>query len=399
MFQSNVCLPELLPRDSRLLALDALRGLSVASMIAVISPGRWEFALKQLSHADWVGAPYADMIFPTFLVSVGLAMTLSFANRIQNGATAPKLLWHILRRSVLLIGLGLLLNLYDSLSFATVRIPGVLQRIGLCYLLGSLLYVPLRRHWPTDAASERRARLFALVSSIAALLLGYYCLLRFVPVPGFGPGHLDSDGNLGAWLDRRIFTVPHLWLYGTTPGVGVTFDPEGLLSTIPALCTMLMGVVAGELLRTPKPLAWRTGMVATAGAAFLAAAFALQPFIPFIKKIWTPSFACLSGGVALLAFSVLLYLIDVRGWRRWSLPLQIFGSNAILAFTFSWILLIELGRLRRGGLRGNVWLYDHLFGSWIANRQLASLGTALFLVLVNLLLLVPFYRRNWLLRL
>lgn len=390
--------PNLPQAPVRLSALDALRGLSVASMILVISPGRWEFAYRQLTHATWVGAPFADFIFPTFLVSVGVAMTLSFAKRVQRGESTARLLLHALRRSLLLIALGLLLNLYDSRSFATVRIPGVLQRIGLCFLLGSLIYAPLRQRWPAATSPECRNRLLALAAVIVTLLAGYYCLLRFIPVPGIGPGHLDSNGNLAAWLDRRIFTVPHLWPYGTTPGLGVTFDPEGLLSTIPALCTMLMGVFGGELLRAPEPLARRTGFVALAGLAPLATGFALQPIIPFIKKIWTPSFACLSGGVALLALSLLLYLIDMRGWKGWSLPFRIFGGNAILAFSFSWITLIELGR-SHGGLTGGAWLYDHLFATWIAIPQLAAFATALFTVAVNLLLLLPFHRKGWLLRL
>ena len=392
-------LPNLLPKaPARLSALDALRGLSVASMILVISPGRWEFAPRQLTHAQWVGTPFADFIFPTFLVSVGVAMTLSLAKRVERGESTRHILLQALRRSLLLIALGLVLNLYDSRSFATLRIPGVLQRIGLCFFFGSLIYIPALRRWPTATAHDRRRRLIALIAAIATLLVGYYCLLRLVPVPGFGPGHLDSNGNLGAWLDRRIFTTPHLWPYGTTPGVGVTFDPEGLLSSIPALCTMLMGVFGGELLRAPEPLARRTGRVAVAGLAFLAAGFVLQPVIPFIKKVWTPSFACLSGGAALLALSLLLYVIDLRGWRAWSLPFRIFGSNAILAFTFSWIILIENSR-PHGGVSGGMWIYDHLFAAWIAQPQLAAFATAIFIVAVNLLLLLPFHRRGWLLRL
>lgn len=398
MEQANVCAGVLPQQASRLSALDALRGLSVASMIACINPGRWEHALPQLTHAEWVGTPYADMIFPAFLVSVGVAMTLSFAKRVERGASTLHLLAHVLRRGLTLIALGLVLNFYSDPHLATLRLPGVLQRIGLCYILGALLYVPLRQGARTESLRDRRIRLAVIAIAIAMLLAGYLCLLRFAPVPGFGPGHLDSNGNLAAWLDRRIFTIPHLWLYGTTPGIGVTYDPEGLLSSLGALATLLTGLFAGELLRSPASLARRSGSVALAGAAFLAIGFFLQLAIPFIKKLWTPSFASLSGSVALLTLALLLYVIDLRGWQAWSLPLRIFGSNAILAFTLSWILMVECSRLYAQDFRLNVWLYDHLFATWCPAPQLCSLSYALLMIGLNLLLLLPFHRRNWLLR-
>ena len=376
-------------QTSRLTSLDTLRGLTVAAMILVTDPGTYAHVFPQLLHADWRGATLTDMIFPTFLVTTGLALTLSFAARLSRGVSRRHLLLHVLRRSALILLIGLVLNAFPTFNLPTLRIPGVLQRIAICYLLAALLYLAL----PKDP----RRRSAILASAIAILLAAYWIVLTRIPVPGFGPGHLDTLRSLPAYLDRAVFTTAHMWPWGLTPGIGVTFDPEGILSTMPALATTLFGVLAGELLRTSFSPTRKAVTLAAAGVLLMAAGLALSPAMPLIKKLWTPSFAILSAGFALTAFAVLYTLIDIRSYRRWTPPALVFGTNAILAFTLSGILTTTLGLIHVGPQNLHAWANQHLFATWLPPRP-ASLAYALCIVGINLLFLLPLYRRRIFLR-
>lgn len=381
----------------RLGSLDRFRGLTLAAMVLVNNPGNYSATYPPLLHAEWSGATFTDMIFPSFLVMTGVAMTLSFAARLRRGQQGRHLPLHILRRSALIFFLGLLLNGFPDYHLQTLRIPGVLQRIALCYLFGSLLYLAVHRLFAQDTDRDRRRRGAMLAGLIVFLLAVYWILLKTVPVPGFGPGHLDSNGNLGAYLDRRIFGLHHLWALGITPGVGVTFDPEGLLSTVPSLATMLMGVLAGEWVRGEKPTARKASWLAFAGFCLVTLGLALSPVMPLIKKIWTPTFAMVSGGFAVLAFALVLYLVDVRGWRRLTGWALVFGTNSILAYALSDVLEVFVDRLhvagpgRSGTL--HAWTYRELFATWLSPFH-ASLAYALLLVFVCFLLLQQLYRRK-----
>ena len=382
-----------MPQHTRLTSLDTLRGLTVAAMILVTDPGTYAHVFPQLLHADWTGATLTDMIFPTFLVTTGLALTLSFAARLarnpNQAASRQTLLRHILRRSVLIFLLGLLLNAVPAFHLATLRLPGVLQRIALCYLAAALLYLAL----PQNA----RHRALILATTIAALLAIYWLALTRIPVPGFGPGHLDTLRALPAFIDRRIFPPARLWPYGLTPGLGVTFDPEGLLSTIPALATTLLGTLAGELLRTTLPARRKALLLFGTGLLLIAFGLVLTPAMPLIKKLWTPTFALLSGGFALTTFAVLYFLVDIRNHRRWTAPALVFGTNAILAFTVSGLLTTALNLLPIGSQNLHAWANQHLFATWLPPRP-ASLAYALTVVMMNLLLLLPLFRRRIFLR-
>ncbi len=376
--------------QTRLTSLDTLRGLTVAAMILVTDPGTYAHVYPQLLHASWQGATATDMIFPTFLVTVGLALTLSFASRLARGTTRRHLFFHVLRRSGLILLIGLVLNAFPDFHLATVRVPGVLQRIAICYVSGSLLYLIL------PPSPRRRAAI--LTATSGALLAAYWVAITRIPVPGYGPGHLDTLRSLPAYLDRRVFTTAHMWPWGTTPGVGVTFDPEGLLSTIPALATLLFGVLAGELLRAPGVAPKRKAVVlAVAGIAVFLLGFSLSPVMPLIKKIWTPSFALLSGGFALTTFAFLYAIVDICKWVAWTLPALILGTNAILAFTISGVLTTMLDRIHVGPQNLHAWGNAHLFATWLPPRP-ASLAYALAIVVVNLLLLLPLYRKRIFLR-
>ena len=381
--------------NTRLLSLDVFRGLTVAGMILVTDPGTYSFVYKPLLHAQWENPTATDMIFPSFLVIVGIAITLSFASRLQRGSTRAELLRHVLQRSAIIFLLGLILNGFPDYNLHTLRIPGVLQRIAICYLFGATLYL-------TAYKKNRRQTTTIIVATTVALLTLYWALLKFYPVPGFGPGRLDSLGNLGAYIDRTVFTIPHLWPYGTTPGYGVTFDPEGILSTLGAMATLLLGILAGEWLLTATTQAKKAIGLAIAGATLILISLALSPSMPLTKKIWTPTFATFSGGAALLIYSFLYLILDIKQWRRWSTPALIFGTNAILAFTLSGILTTLTDRIHITAPDGTLttlhqWANLHLFATWLSPIN-ASLAYAITIVAINLALIYPLYRKRIFLR-
>ena len=398
--QSVVAPSQVVSGGGRLVSLDVFRGLTVAAMILVTDPGVYGVAYAQLNHAQWDGATATDMIFPSFLVAVGIALTLSFAARLARGASRGKLMLHVLRRSALLVLLGLAVNWYPKFNLHTLRIPGILQRIGVCYLLASLLY--LGSDWVSRRTGRERFRSGALMAVVITILAGYWALLKLYPVPGFGAGRMDSLGNAAAVLDRAAFGVRHMWEWGLTPGYGVTYDSEGILSTFPALATTLMGVLAGSWLATPGQRAKKVLGLVGSGAVLVILGLAMNPLLAINKRIWTSSFALLSGGVALLVFSACYAALDLppveRRWRWGLTPALVFGTNAILAFVLSQVITGELIRQKVGGTGLHQWMYAHWFATWLRPAH-ASLGYALMIVAFNGLLLWPLYRRRIFLRL
>ena len=382
---------------TRLTSLDAFRGFIIAGMILVTDPGTYSAVYKPLMHAQWENPTPTDMIFPSFLVIVGMAIPLSFVSHLRRGKTRKEIFGHIIKRIILLFLLGLILNGFPDYNLHTIRIPGVLQRIALCYLAGATLYLAATN---TDT-TQRRRRGTIITVTLVALLAIYWALLKLVPVPGFGPGRLDSLGNLGAYIDRAIFGIQHLWPYGLTPGHGVTFDPEGLLSTLPAIATLLIGVLAGDWLQTNRTPQKKALVLAIAGGCLILTGLVLSPSMPLIKKIWTSTFAIYSGGVALLTFSVFYFILDIKRWTRWSKPLLIFGTNAILAFALSNIITTLTDRIHittaGATLTIHQWLNQILAASLAPIH--ASLVYAVAVVLFNLALIYPLYRRRIFLRL
>jgi len=384
---------------SRLLSLDVFRGVVIAGMILVTDPGTYSAVYWPLRHAEWNGATPTDMIFPSFLVMVGMAMTLSFASRIARGGSRSRMFRHVLRRSAVLFVLGLLVNGFPDYDLHTLRISGILQRIAVCYLLGGSLYLLVSE---VGVGRERRVvRAAAVGGVLVALLAGYWALLRWYPVPGFGAGRLDSLGNVAAYLDRWVFGMRHMWAYGLTPGYGVTFDPEGILSTLTALATLLMGVLAGEWMGTDGTRERKALVLVCAGAALAAIGYGLQPWLPLNKKMLTSTFAMFSGGVALMAFSLLYWVLDIRRWRGWEGPAMVLGTNAIFAFALSTVVTTMSDRIHVGGggagLTLHRWVYQVGFLPWLAPVR-ASLAYAIAIVVLNVALVYPLYRRRVFLR-
>jgi len=379
-----------LGKGERLVSLDVYRGLTIAGMILVTDPGTYSAVYWPLLHAHWNGWTPTDLIFPSFLFISGVSMPLSFAARTARRESRLRIAAHLVRRALLLILIGLVLNGFPQFHLHTLRIPGILQRIALCYLAGGLLLLGRAKNGP-------RERGVILLGLIAAILAGYWALLKFFPVPGFGPGRLDSLGNLGAYIDRALFGVNHLWAYGLTPGYGVTYDPEGLLSTLPALTNVLAGILVGESLRIQSNR--NIFAIFVIGLVLFFAGHLFDPFMPINKRIYTPTFALLSIGFGMMAFALCYWIVDIRRSRRWTPPALVFGTNAIFAFAVSTIITSLLDFIRIGSDRAplHTWLYSHFFLPWLSPVN-ASLAHAIAIVLLNMTLITPLYRRRIFLR-
>jgi predicted acyltransferase len=306
----------------RLTSLDVLRGITIAFMILVNDPGS-SHAYAPLKHADWNGFTPTDLVFPTFLFVVGITAVLSLSARMARGAARRELFFGVLRRAVLIYLLGLLVNSFPFTNLHAVRFVGVLPRIALCYLIVGSLYL-WNQGW--------RDKVVLLV----AALVGYWALLRFVPVPGYGvPTHdvplLDKDGNLAAWLDRWMFPAARLY--------EKTRDPEGLLSTIPAVGTALLGLLAGLWLKTGRSLRGKIAGIAGAGAVGVGLGLLWNLSFPINKKMWTSSYVLFAGGLSLLLLAAAMAAVDLPKRRPGFLwPLRVFGTNAIAAYVLADLL-------------------------------------------------------------
>src|SRR5258708_1546656 len=277
-------------RPGRMVSLDVFRGATIAAMILVNDPGSWSHIYTPLEHAEWNGWTPTDLIFPFFLFIVGVSMTLSFASRIARGITRGAMAIHVLRRSALIFAIGLFLNGFPDFDFSSIRIMGVLQRIAICYLVAGLLYLATFQREPAaDKPAGVRANLRVTAAVAIALLVGYWALMTFVPVPGYGAGHLGKEDNLGAYFDRTLMGA-HLW------SESVTWDPEGFLSTIPAIASLLIGILAGEWLRSDRRAGRKVLGLACAGLVLLVAGLLLHPYFPINKNLWTSSFVLFTGG-------------------------------------------------------------------------------------------------------
>ncbi len=304
----------------RLVSLDLFRGATIAFMIVVNSQTNEE-AYWPLRHANWNGWTPTDLVFPFFLFIVGVSLVLSFEARLAQGCSKSTLMLRAVRRSAILFAIGLALNGLGSLSLEHWRIPGVLQRIAVAYCAAAVITL----------YSGTRAR----VAWIAALLVGYWIVMRFVPVPGFGlPGRdiplLHPDANLAAYLDRKLM-LGHLWER--------TRDPEGVLSTFPAIATALCGVLTGEWLRSERAPRQKASGMLLVGMAAIVAGELWGIWFPINKKLWTSSYVVFTAGCALVCLAMCYWLIDIklhRGW--WTRPFLIFGSNAITAYVISELL-------------------------------------------------------------
>lgn len=372
--------------DERLLSLDAFRGATIAAMLLVNNPGSWSDIYPPLEHAPWHGWTPTDMIFPFFLWIVGVAMTLSFARRVGQGADRGELFQHVWRRAAIIFGVGLFLAAFPfgllpehHFSLAKLRIPGVLQRIALCYLAAGAIF--LRTGWRGQTAWA------------VALLAGYWALLKLVPVPGYGPGILEPTGNVAWWIDSHLL-AGHTWSGAPVPG----FDPEGILSTLPAIASTLLGALAGQIMRR-----WSGGALTArllgGGAALLALGAVMNFVLPINKNLWTSSYAVFMPGWAMVVLAGCHWLIDVRGWRRWATPLDIYGRNALAMFVLAGVLgkllyLVKWAGADGQGVTLKAFIYQSCFLP-LASPVNASLLFALAFVALTYGVAWVMWRRKW----
>ncbi|WP_454759223.1 acyltransferase family protein [Caulobacter segnis] len=321
----------------RIVSLDLLRGLAVAGMILVDSPGSWSKVYPPLEHAAWHGFTAADLVFPTFLFCAGMAVGLMVPRMSLEDRSGSAFWLKVAKRTGLLILLGLVINLLGGhFDLPNLRLPGILQRIGVCYALGTAICVLAAKRGEGGNLVFNMAATFG---AAVVLLATYWLLVAFVPVPGFGAGHLDSYKSLPAFLDRAVFTIPHLWRGATTEGLGVTYDPEGLLSTLPAVVNVLMGAVAARVMMRGLTNGQRGLMpVLVLGVALVVIGLALNPVMPINKKIWTPSFAILTGGLSTVILVGFEMVARSRSRLGFDFVLKVLGGNAILAFILCQLL-------------------------------------------------------------
>ncbi|MCY7374872.1 MAG: DUF5009 domain-containing protein [Pyrinomonadaceae bacterium] len=341
---------------NRLLSLDVFRGMTIAGMVLVNNPGTWSAIYSPLAHAEWHGATPTDLVFPFFLFIVGISITLALGKRVEVGGIGKDIYWKILRRSLIIFGLGLFMAAFPFYSFvkgewldvSNLRIMGVLQRIAVCYLFAALIFV--RTNWKQQAIIA------------AALLLVYWALMTLINVPGCELTTFnDKACNLAAYLDRVILTENHIWKSAKV------FDPEGLLSTLPAIATTLAGVLCGHWLRREKSDYEKVAAMFFFGVVLAAIGWAWSFWFPINKSLWTSSYVVYTAGLALCFLGFCYWLIDIKGYKKWAKPFVIFGVNALALFVFSGLLAKLLGIIKVGAdadgksISLQKWIFDVIF--------------------------------------
>jgi predicted acyltransferase len=346
-------------KPARLTSLDVFRGLTIAGMILVNNQGAGGKTYPPLGHARWDGWTPTDLVFPFFLLIVGVAIPFSMGKRREGGSDWFGLLFRIVRRSLVIFGIGLALNGFPSYHWDTIRIPGVLQRIAVCYLLASLI----------DLIAGVRVK----AGLVVVLLVGYWLAMTLIPAPGFARGDLTREGNLAAHVDRMLLPG-HLYK--------ADYDPEGILSTIPALATTLIGVLAGHLLRSDRSSFEKDAGLFVAGWFGVILGWIWSATFPINKALWTSSFTLLTAGLGLQLLAVCYWLIDIRGYKAWSRPFAIFGMNAIAAYVIAALLSRLIGMVTWNDALGprnlKGFLVDSVLKPWLSPSNVSLVYGLLF---------------------
>lgn len=331
----------------RLVSLDVFRGVTIASMILVNNPGSWTYVFPLFRHADWHGWTFTDLVFPFFLWMVGVSMTFSFARRLEQGVAPGGLYLQAARRGLAIFAFGLALNLIPRFDFAHVRIPGVLQRIGICYLIAAAIYC-------YASAKVQRATIVVLLVLYSVLML---------------PGGFAKESNFARDVDSALL-AGHMWSQTKV------WDPEGVISTLPAIATCLFGALAGGVIRSNKTHAERTVWLFFYGALLMIAGSIVELIIPVNKSLWTPSYALLMAGLASTGFAIFFWINDGLGITRGFFPFQVFGMNALALFVLSGMLAKILAMTGAGE-----WIWTHLYAGLAPDQRIGSVLYALTEVL------------------
>lgn len=367
---------------NRLLSLDVFRGATVAAMILVNNPGSWSDIYAPLRHAEWHGCTPTDLIFPFFLFIVGVSIAYAYGTKKLDKTNHPSLLKKAGKRTVILFALGLMLSLFPQVfvdpiaAFEVVRIPGVLQRIAVVFFISAFLFLKFSPK--------------GILRIGIALLIIYWVIMTFIPVPGGGAANLGKETNMAAWIDRTLLTEAHLWK------AVKTWDPEGILSTVPAISTCLFGVLVGVYLRK-KDIELATKVVWLCFYGFLMYVLGLVWSLqfPLNKSLWTSSFVLYTGGLATMVLALMYWIIDGQKHTRFTKPFLIFGVNAITVFFFSGIMARCLSLITVGsdGLSLKGWIYNTWMVPYFSPIN-ASLIYALFFISVWGIIALILYNRK-----
>jgi predicted acyltransferase len=359
----------------RLVSLDVFRGITIAGMVLVNNPGTWTAIHSPFEHAQWHGWTPTDFVFPFFLFIVGVSITLALGRRAERAGTRRDLYIKIVRRALIIFALGLFLGGFPNFDLPTLRIPGVLQRIAVCYFFASIIFLNTR--WRTQA--------FITV----ALLVVYWLIMKLIPAPGFAAGDLSMEGSIASYVDRAVL-AGHTWK--------PLYDPEGILSTIPALATTLCGVLTGHLLRSERPAIEKVTAMFVAGAAGVVVGWMMNFWFPINKALWTSSFVLFTAGLGLQLLAVCYWLVDIKGYRRWATPFVVFGTNALalyfLAELFSNIIsTVTVARPDGTRIDLKSLIFEKVFAP-LGSPETASLMFAICTVLLWLGVMSLLYRRR-----
>lgn len=377
-------------RSQRLVSLDFFRGAAIVLMILVNNPGSWAHVYPPLLHAKWHGWTPTDLVFPFFLFIVGVSIVLAYNKRLGSGIPKSELSKKAAKRTVVLFALGLFMAAWPFFTFdpeiavrpamLKLRYMGVLQRIALCYFAASMFFLyagpKARKYW------------------MVGLLVGYWIVMALVPVPGYGAGMWDDPvATLSAFLDRMILGENHLWA-----GTGRTWDPEGLLSTIPAVVTTLLGVWTGELLAGSDDNSTKVARLMIRGAILIGIGYVWSWFFPINKGLWTSSYVVFTGGQAMCMLGISYWLIDVKGYTKWTQPFIVYGTNALTVFFMSGIVAKSLIILKVAGPNGDPisaynWIYQMIFLQ-VASPINASLMFAVTWIIFWYLVLHAMWKRG-----
>lgn len=351
----------------RYLSLDVLRGMTIALMIVVNTPGSWETVYAPFRHAKWHGFTITDLVFPTFLFVVGNA--LSFSMRKFEGQNS-QFLQKIFTRTALIFLIGLFLNAFPFVNrvngeltlidFSSIRIFGVLQRIALCYGLAALVI-----HY----FKARGALIFSAVA-----LLGYWALMYFF---GDQPDPYTLSGNASLKLDSWLLSEKNVY-----QGYGIPFDPEGLLSTLPAIVNVIAGYFAGRFIQQSGNNKNTVLRLAIAGAILTAAGLCWNFVFPINKPIWTSSYVLYTVGLDLLILATIMLLIEVAGFKKWTYFFEAFGKNPLFIYALSGALIEILGLIQVDGQSLRGWLYQNLFASWLTGANASLLFAVSYMLLL-----------------
>lgn len=353
-------------------------------MILVNNPGSWSHIYAPLEHAEWNGCTPTDLIFPFFLFIVGVSISFALGSKKEH-ISHSKLIITALKRALILFGLGLFLSLFPKVftdpvaAFETVRIPGVLQRIALVFFISAFIFIK------TSAKTQLRLMI--------GILIGYWLIMTFIPVPGVGYANLEKETNLAAWLDRTILTEAHLWKEVKT------WDPEGILSTIPAVATCLFGILIGSWLkRKDLENSYKISWMFSLGIMAVILGLIWDLFFPINKSLWTSSFVLYTGGLATMGLALCYWLIDVQGYKKGTKPFVVYGVNAITVFFLSGLIprilnLIKVTMPDGSKISSREWVHQTYFTPYFSPVN-ASLAGAIAFVLIWMVILWWMYNRK-----